>query len=69
MKSGKLKARAKKAGRRVRSWWQGRGTETCAHCSASYHYEMEYRCADCDRGVCAVCAVTERETVYCPECV
>ena len=65
MKRRSLKARAKKALR----WWQGRGTEVCSSCGVSYHYEMEYRCTDCDRGVCAVCAVRERESVLCPECV
>ncbi len=59
-----VKARAK----RLLHWWQARGTETCSACSHSYHYEMEYRCVDCDRGVCAVCAVHQREAVYCPEC-
>jgi hypothetical protein len=68
MKPARRKGRVRKAARRALAWWQGRGTETCAHCSASYHYEMERRCVDCDRGVCAVCAVHVRESVYCPEC-
>jgi len=82
MKRGKSKTRtgrgaqpAKARGRGIRArarralrWWQARGTETCSACAHSYHYEMEYRCVDCDRGVCALCAVREREAVYCPEC-
>ena len=69
MKPAKRKGRVRKAARKALAWWQGRGTEWCAHCSASYHYEMEYRCADCDGAVCAVCAVQVRESVLCPECV
>ena len=69
MKASKGKGRLKRVAGKARAWWQGRGTEVCAHCARSYHYEMEYRCVECDRGVCALCAVTERETVYCPECV
>ncbi|HEX6588788.1 MAG TPA: hypothetical protein VF039_07175 [Longimicrobiales bacterium] len=59
----------RKLASRIRSWWQGRGTEACSSCGLSYHYEMEYRCTECDRGICAVCAVRERESVLCPECV
>ena len=65
----RAKGRVRRAAKKALSWWKARGTEVCAHCNQTYHYEMEYRCVECDRGVCAVCAVTERETVYCPECV
>ena len=69
MKPAKTKGKVGRAARRALRWWHGRGTEVCAHCSQTYHYEMEYRCTECDRGLCAVCAVTERESIYCPECV
>ena len=65
MASGKLKSRARKA----LSWWKGRGTEQYAHCLHSYHYEIEYRCVACERGLCTQCAIVRGgDLIFCPEC-
>ena len=51
-------------------WWLGRGTELCGHCLHLYHYQVEYRCTDCDEPICPDCVVVIRETrnAYCVEC-
>jgi hypothetical protein len=38
-----------------RPWWLEDGTEICSVCHHLYLYETEYRCSDCDGGVCAEC--------------
>jgi hypothetical protein len=53
-----------------RPYWLDDGTETCSSCSHVYVYEMECRCAACDRGICCHCvgAATRRSDVLCSEC-
>ena len=50
-------------------WWLS-GEQTCGFCAQFYCVEVEYRCVDCDRPVCPICAITVRESrqVFCPEC-
>lgn len=51
-------------------WWLAGGEEECPRCMASYAYEVEVRCVECDGPMCPVCAVWSRERleVFCPEC-
>jgi hypothetical protein len=52
-------------------WWAEGGSERCPFCLQSYAYEVEVRCADCDRPSCPHCAVVERHTAVvrrCPDC-
>lgn len=52
-------------------WWLDEGEEQCAFCLQTYAYEVEVRCADCDRPSCLHCVVTVREHTsghHCPEC-
>jgi hypothetical protein len=53
-----------------RPYWLSGGTERCRACSHAYVLEMEYRCAACDGGLCALCVVIVRETGtrLCPAC-
>ena len=30
-------------------WWATAGSESCPVCLQRYHYELEYRCADCGK--------------------
>lgn len=55
---------------RRRAWWHDTGPESCGFCLVSYHKELAYYCADCDRPMCPACAVAvrERHVVLCPEC-
>lgn len=51
------------------SWWKSGGSERCDFCLHVYAYEMEYRCAACDRAVCPCCVVVkQRDILLCPEC-
>jgi DNA-directed RNA polymerase subunit RPC12/RpoP len=52
------------------AWWSETGPSTCDYCLATFHLEMGYYCADCDRPVCPVCvlAARDRRAVVCPEC-
>ena len=47
-----------------------RGDRPCVDCRHHYAYEIEYRCAGCDRGVCAACSVyvRVRSEILCVEC-
>lgn len=51
-------------------YWLGGGTEECEICEHFYVLEMEYRCANCDRGICGQCAVIVHEAhiVLCYDC-
>jgi hypothetical protein len=51
-------------------WWLEGGEETCEVCLATYAYEVEVRCHDCDQPMCPGCAVWVRAQVevYCPGC-
>ncbi|HEX2254115.1 MAG TPA: hypothetical protein VHQ65_12670 [Thermoanaerobaculia bacterium] len=51
-------------------WWLEGGEETCDLCLATYAYEVEVRCVDCDQPMCPTCAVwvRRRTAVYCSEC-
>lgn len=51
-------------------WWLAGGEEECPHCSASYAYEVEVRCMECDGPMCPLCAVRVKENleISCPEC-
>ena len=51
-------------------WWLEGGGERCPVCLTAYAYEVEVRCAACDRPSCPLCAVrvhTHAETV-CFDC-
>lgn len=40
-------------------------------CLQSYHYELEYRCVDCDQPLCPDCVVrvsVEVAELHCPDC-
>lgn len=51
-------------------YWLAGGTERCELCSDRYVLQQEYRCAACDRGVCAECVLIDAATgeVLCHEC-
>jgi hypothetical protein len=53
-------------------WWTSDGDSTCGFCLQVYHYELAYRCPDCDRPVCPSCAVRVSvevlEAASCPDC-
>ena len=53
-----------------RAWWSEPGPDICEFCQQSFHVEVGYYCAECDRSVCPVCVLRLREhrTVVCPEC-
>lgn len=55
-------------------WWAPGGpsaeAEECSFCLGLYAYELQVRCADCDRPMCPVCAVSvrRREVRICFDC-
>ena len=52
-------------------WWATAGNQSCPVCLQRYHYELEYRCADCDQPLCPHCAVrvsVEVAELHCPDC-
>jgi hypothetical protein len=55
-------------------WWApggaGAEAEACPCCFGFYAYEIEVRCADCDKPMCPLCAVSGRriEVHVCVEC-
>lgn len=50
-------------------WWIEGGEEECPSCEASYAYEVEVRCLDCDAPMCPICVVWSARQARCPECV
>jgi hypothetical protein len=44
----------------LKPWWLGDGTEICSVCHHLYLYETEYRCFDCDGGICLDCVELTR---------
>ena len=60
LKMGKAKTSA--------PWWLESGTEICSICHQVYIYETEYRCLDCDAGVCPDCVKVETNSIICIPC-
>jgi len=51
-------------------WWLDEGTEICPACSHTYVIQTEYRCAECDSVICAMCIVNSSEMeIVCLGCV
>jgi len=52
------------------AWWSEPGPSLCDFCLGTFHVEVGYHCADCDRPICPICIATarERSAVICPEC-
>lgn len=51
------------------SWWLVDGDEECGHCGRLYHYEVEFRCTECDGPGCPHCRVVHEEGhIICPQC-
>jgi len=51
--------------------WRDAGADRCGFCLHRFALEIEYRCDDCDRAVCAVCIVrmSVSDSRHCPDCV
>jgi hypothetical protein len=51
-------------------WWAAGGLECCDFCFQGYVYEVQCRCAECDRPLCPLCAAPRERTdeLLCPEC-
>jgi len=49
-------------------WWLEDGTEICSVCHHLYIYETEYRCSECDGGVCSECVdMTSMSCLLCSD--
>ncbi|MGH7475621.1 MAG: hypothetical protein ACRELD_04975 [Longimicrobiales bacterium] len=51
-------------------WWLSGGNERCELCLHAYWYEIQRRCAACDRPLCPHCITTVRAEsfVLCADC-
>lgn len=55
----------------TRRGWIEVSQGSCGFCAQRHALEIEYRCVQCDREVCALCVVVlrERRETWCPACV